>query len=224
MAAAGPGLPYAPQADPGRRPRSATCSSLDDIGKESANGQSGVYFETANNDFSRVKGGVCAHALVGFEQRLRQMVRSPRCARVRAHPAPPPRRNGRPLQKKTRERERREKKERKEKGKKGKGHRKRGRGRGREPQVPGRKFHRRGRGALSSSRPPFKKLSGNYFQPPRALLTLSCASGRTKSFPEEAGLRSGKRAGSLEPGSTPPSPRRPTAARGCRARGGHRLF
>lgn len=39
----------------GTQPRVATCSSPDDIWKESANGQSGVYFETANNDFSRVK-------------------------------------------------------------------------------------------------------------------------------------------------------------------------
>lgn len=39
----------------GTRPRVATCSSPDDIWKESANGQSGVYFETANNDFSRVR-------------------------------------------------------------------------------------------------------------------------------------------------------------------------
>lgn len=39
----------------GARARAATCSSPDDIWKESANGQSGVYFETANNDFSRVK-------------------------------------------------------------------------------------------------------------------------------------------------------------------------
>lgn len=35
--------------------RAATCSSPDDIWKESANGQSGVYFQSANNDFSRVK-------------------------------------------------------------------------------------------------------------------------------------------------------------------------
>jgi hypothetical protein len=45
--AGGPGL--------GAPARAPTCSSPDDICKESANGQSGVYFETANNDFSRVK-------------------------------------------------------------------------------------------------------------------------------------------------------------------------
>lgn len=55
---AGPGLVGAPQerwGPRGARARAATCSSPDDIWKESANGQSGVYFETANNDFSRVK-------------------------------------------------------------------------------------------------------------------------------------------------------------------------
>lgn len=71
----------------GARARAATCSSPDDICKESANGQSGVYFETANNDFSRVKRQCLrTHALLGFEQRLRQMVRSPRCAHDRAQP------------------------------------------------------------------------------------------------------------------------------------------
>lgn len=53
---AGPGgRPAGVLGAPGRLGRAATCSSPGDIWKESANGQSGVYFETANNDFSRVK-------------------------------------------------------------------------------------------------------------------------------------------------------------------------
>lgn len=36
------------------------------------------------------EGSVCAHARVGFEQRLCQMVRSPRCAHHGAHQLRPP--------------------------------------------------------------------------------------------------------------------------------------
>lgn len=63
-------------------------------GGGSANGQSGVYFETANNDFSPVKRQGWEHGSVGFEHGLRQMARGRRAAPGRAagtgaRPPPP---------------------------------------------------------------------------------------------------------------------------------------
>lgn len=116
----------------------------------------------------------------------------PRSARLRSREPGP---GGRPRLPHRRPRQKRKKK------KKGKGHWGRGRGGGREPQVPPQKIPRNGEGSLlSSSRPPPRKLSGNYFQPPRALLTLSSTSRRTKPFLGKArGRPLGRGKGSLEP-------------------------
>ena len=67
-------------------------------------------------------------------------------------------------------------------------------------KFPRRKFHGTGRGVSSPvPAPPPRKLSGNYFQPPRALLTLSSTSRRTKPFLGKARGRSlGRGKGSRE--------------------------
>lgn len=133
------------------------------------------------------------------------MVRGPRCAHDRAQPGSAAGNPGRGAARAcpTAGLAKKERKKKREKG-----HWGRGRGGGREPQVPPQKIPRNGEGSLlSSSRPPPRKLSGNHFQPPRALLTLSSTSRRTKPFLGKArGRPLGRGKGSLEPLSHCPFP------------------
>lgn len=126
------------------------------------------------------------------------MVRGPRCAHDRAQPGSAAGNPGRGAARAcpTAGLAKKERKKKREKATGGGG----GAGAG-SRKFPRRKFHGTGRGVFSPvpALPP-RKLSGNYFQPPRALLTLSSTSRRTKPFLGKArGRPLGRGKGSLEP-------------------------
>ena len=107
-----------------------------------------------------------------------------------------------------------------EKGKNGgKGHWGRGRGRGPRAASSRQKNSTEGGGESPLQFPPprHRKLSGNYFQSPRALLTLASSSRRTKPFLDKArGCPLGSGKGPREPlrPSLPPDPLGTTAVMG----------